>query len=153
MSKPSYTLNLKPIPVNTAKRPRAAASGALPGRRKFAFGYFFEKRAGKTFRELAEEYEPYLDEVYFPWPGLQSAREIKGDPEQQRKSLIDDLRFCRLTGMRLDLLMNATCYGDTSFTVTQKDDFLANLKLLGKAGIMPEIVTTTSPYIATVAKQ
>ena len=153
MSRPSYSLNLKPIALNSAGRARTAAPVKDSQNRKFAFGYFFGKRAGKTFRELAEEYAPYLAEVYFPWPGLLSAREIKGDQEKQRKELIDDLRFCRLKGMQLDLLMNATCYGDTSFTVTQKDDFLANLKLLGKAGIMPEIVTTTSPYIATVAKK
>ena len=152
MSKQSYTLNLKPISLNPAARSRTTAPGKSPKYRKFAFGYFFGKQAGKTFRELAEEYEPYLSEVYFPWPGLLSAREIKGDQEQQRKALIDDMRFCRLKGIQLDLLMNATCYGDTSFTTKQKDDFYANLKLLGKAGIMPEIITTTSPYIATVVK-
>ena len=155
MSRPSYTLNLKLPSVDAAPRP--AAPSATPGEtsapRKFAFGYFFEKRAGKSFRDLAEEYAPYLAEVYFPWPGLMSARELNGDQEKQRRQLIDDMLFCRSKGMQLDLLMNATCYGDTSFTVKQSDDFLANLKLLGKAGIMPEIVTTTSPYIATVAKK
>ena len=154
MSRQSYTLNLKTLSLDEARRSSAspAAPDKAPAHRNFAFGYFFEKRAGKTFRELAEEYAPYLAEVYFPWPGLQSAREIKGDPKQQRKALIDDMRFCRSKGMQLDLLMNATCYGDTSFTVAQKDDFYANLKLMKEAGIFPEIVTTTSPYIATVAK-
>ena len=154
MSRPSYSLKLKPISLDAARSRRAAAApGKSSAQRKFAFGYFFEKRAGKTFRELAEEYAPYLSEVYFPWPGLMSARELKGEPEQQRKELIDDLRFCRMKGMQLDLLMNATCYGDTTFTVAQKEDFYANLKLLDKAGIMPEIITTTSPYIATVTKK
>jgi len=154
MSRPSYTLNLKKPSLDAARTPGAspATPGKNHGQSKFAFGYFFEKRAGKTFRDLAEEYAPHLAEVYFPWPGLLSAREIKGDPEKQRKALIDDMRFCRSKGMQLDLLMNATCYGDTSFTMAQRDDFEANLKLLGKAGILPEIVTTTSPYIATVAK-
>ena len=154
MSKPSYTLNLQPIKIET---PRPRETPAAPVKRTylrtFAFGYFFGKQQSKrTFRELAEEYAPYLSEVYFPWPGLLSARELKGDPEKQRKELIDDLRFCRSKGMQLDMLMNATCYGDTSFTVAQKDEFLANLKLMNQAGIMPEIITTTSPYIATVAK-
>ncbi len=155
MSRPTYTLNLKPVSLNAARRPRteAAAPGRTSLQRKFAFGYFFERRAGKTFRDLAEEYAPYLAEVYFPWPGLLSAREIKGDPEKQRKSLIDDMRFCRSKGMQLDLLMNATCYGDTAFTVAQQNDFYANLTLMKEAGIMPDIVTTTSPYIATVAKK
>ena len=154
MSSQTYTLNIKPILLNTAGRPRTEATAPVDDskRRKFAFGYYFEKRAGKTFRELAEEYAPYLAEVYFPWPGLLSAREIEGDPVQQRKKLIDDLLFCRSKGIQLDLLMNATCYGDTSFTMAQRDDFNDNLKLLKDAGILPEIITTTSPYIATVAK-
>jgi len=157
MSRPSYTLNLNPIQLNTPRRDRTEAPAPAPDNsrklRKFAFGYFFEKRAGRTFRELAEEYAPYLSEVYFPWPGLMSARELNGNLEQQRKSLIDDMLFCRRKGIQLDLLMNATCYGDTTFTMAQKDDFYANLDLIKKAGIMPEIITTTSPYIATIAKK
>ena len=35
-------------------------------KRRFAFGYFFEKRSGVTFRDLAEKYAPFLQEVYFP---------------------------------------------------------------------------------------
>ena len=87
--------------------------GTIPSesksKRRFAFGYFFEKRAGFTFRDLAEKYAPFLQEVYFPWPGLLSAREIDGDPVPLRKRLIDDMVFCRSKGIRLYLLINATC--------------------------------------------
>ena len=121
--------------------------------RKFAFGYFFGVRNGFSFRDLAEQYAPFLKEVYFPWPGLLSARVLSGDPVPQRKQLADDLRFCRSKGMALDLLVNATCYGDKAFTADQKKDYFANLKEMGDSGIMPEIVTTTSPYIATISKK
>ena len=124
-----------------------------PAKRKFAFGYFFEKRAGYSFRDLAEQYAPFLQEVYFPWPGLLSAREITGDPAPLRKRVIDDMRFCRSKGMKLDLLINATCYGDKAFTEAQRLDYFGNLNEMAKAGIMPEIITTTSPYIATLTKK
>lgn len=121
--------------------------------RKFAFGYFFGKRNAFSFRDLAEQYAPYLKEVYFPWPGMLSAGELEGDPIPLRKTLIDDLKFCRSKGLSLDLLVNATCYGDISFTPAQRTDYYDLLKELSSHGLMPEIVTTTSPYIAKITKK
>lgn len=147
-------------PSYSMKNPPASQQlqiGTIPSKpkskRRFAFGYFFEKRAGFTFRDLAEKYAPFLQEVYFPWPGLLSAREIDGDPVPLRKRLIDDMLFCRSKGIRLDLLINATCYGDNAVSSIQREDYLGNLKEMDKAGIMPEIITTTSPYIATITKK
>ena len=151
MNRPTYQLNLKPLQVSGRKN-----AVALIGRnvkRRFAFGYYFGKRQGFSFRRLAEQYAPFLQEVYFPWPGLLSAREIGGDPGPLRKQVIDDMRFCRSKGLKLDLLINATCYGDKAFTEKQRLDYFANLKEMDKAGIMPEIITTTSPYIAAIAKK
>ena len=122
-------------------------------RKRFAFGYYFGKRSGFSFRDLAEQYAPFLQEVYFPWPGLLSARELPGDPAPRRKQVVDDMRFCRSKGMKLDLLINATCYGDKAFTEAQRLDYFDNMKELAKAGILPEIITTTSPYIATITKK
>ena len=141
----SYQLTNKPIRIPTKSE--------VFSRRKFAFGYYFENEHGITFRQVAEEYAPFLQEVYFPWPGLLSAREIVGDPDPLRKQLIDDMRFCRSKGMKLDLLVNATCYGDKAVTQAQRLDYYANLTEMDKAGILPEIVTTTSPYIANITKK
>jgi len=150
MSRPSYTLNLKSLQAPDLKRP------VTPDRpktaRKFAFGYFFGNRAGHSFRELAEEYAPFLREVCFPWPGLLSAREVDGDPTELRKQLVDDLRFCRSKGILLDLLADATCYGDKAFKFTQREEYLGHLKTMADAGVVPEIVTSVSPYIASITK-
>ena len=151
MSRPTYQLNTHPLRVSGPKRP-------VPGfgrniLRRFAFGYYFGKREGFSFRDLVEQYAPFLQEAYFPWPGLLSAREISGDPAQLRKQVIDDMRFCRSRGLRLDLLINATCYGDKALTAEQRLDYYENLKEMDKAGILPEIVTTTSPYIAFITKK
>ena len=141
----SYQLTNKPVPI--------PKKGEISARRIFAFGFFFEKRNGLTFRDLVEQYAPFLQEVYFPWPGLLSAREIDGDPTTLRKRIIDDMRFCRAKGLKLDLLVNATCYGDKAVTQAQRLDYYANLTEMDKAGILPEIVTTTSPYIANITKK
>lgn len=152
MKWPTYQLNRTSFPVR--KSSTLQIGGMSPeDKRRFAIGFFFEKRSGITFRDLVEQYAPFLQEVYFPWPGLLSAREIEGDPVPLRKRVIDDMRFCRSKGLRLDLLINATCYGDKAVTPEQKTDYLNNLKEMDKAGILPEIITTTSPYIAFVTKQ
>ena len=157
MNKPTFTLNSTPLiaPKRTWLAPAKSKQDELPqGRsRKFSFGYYFGKRNGFTFRDLAEQYAPYLKEVYFPWPGLLSARELEDDPVPLRKKLADDLQFCRSKGLVLDLLANATCYGDTSFTPAQREEYYGYLKELASLGIMPEVVTTTSPYLANISKK
>ena len=141
----TYQLTNKPVRIPTRDE--------IEARRKYAFGYFFEKRGGRTFRDLVEQYAPYLKEVYFPWPGLLSARELDKDIAPLRRKLIDDLKFCRSKGLALDLLVNATCYGDTALTSVQREEYFGHLKELSSFGLMPEIVTTTSPYIATITKK
>jgi len=149
MSRPSYTLNLTPLQVPESRQ-TASPAGKTAG--KFSFEYFFGRRAGHSFRELAEEYAPFLREICFPWPGLLSSRELDGDPFELRKRLVDDLLFCRSKGMRLDLLADATCYGENAFTVVQREDYLGHLMAMSDAGVAPEIVTSVSPYIASITK-
>ena len=145
MSWQTYQLTNKPVRIPTRHE--------IEARRKYAFGYFFEKRGGFSFRELVEEYAPFLKEVYFPWPGLLSARELDKNIAPLRRKLVDDLKFCRSKGLALDLLVNATCYGDTALTSVQREEYFGHLKELSSFGLMPEIVTTTSPYIATITKK
>ena len=145
MSWQTFELTNKPV--------RLPTKSEISARRKFAFGYFFEKRSGFTFRDLVEKYAPFLQEIYFPWPGLLSARELEKDTQALRKKLVDDLKFCRSKGLALDLLVNATCYGDTALTSAQREEYFGHLKELSSFGLMPEIVTTTSPYIATITKK
>ena len=145
MSWQSYQLTHKPVRIPTRSE--------IAERKRFAFGYYFEKRSKLTFRDLVEEYAPFLQEVYFPWPGLLSARELEQDITPLRKALVDDLKFCRAKGLELDLLVNATCYGDTALTPAQREEYFGHLKELASFGLMPEIVTTTSPYIAALTKK
>lgn len=145
MSWQTYQLSNKPVRIPTKSE--------IAAKKKFAFGYYFEKRKGLTFRDLVEQYAPFLQEIYFPWPGLLSARELEKDILPLRKRLVDDLKFCRSKGLALDLLVNATCYGDTALTQKQREDYYGHLTELSSLGLMPEIVTTTSPYIAMLTKE
>ena len=151
MNRPTYSLNLKPLRAPGSKH-AAPDSGQPETARKFAFEYYFGRRAGKTFRELAEQYAPFLLEVCFPWPGLLSAHELDGDPAVLGKQLVDDMRFCRSKGMRLGLLVDATCHGETAFTTIQREGYLGHLKEMAAAGVAPDVVITMSPYLATVTK-
>ena len=145
MSWQTYQMTNKPVRIPTRNE--------IEAHKKYAFGYYFEKRGGRSFRDLVEEYAPFLKEVYFPWPGLLSARELDKNIAPLRKKLVDDLKFCRSKGLALDLLVNATCYGDTALTPVQREEYFGHLKELSTFGLMPEIVTTTSPYIATITKK
>ena len=123
-------------------------------RTKFAIGHFLTKRPDdpKSFLELAKRYAPRLREVYFAWPGLLNGRAHLQKLENEEERIIADLKYCREHGMKLDLLANAACYGEKSFTEEQRIQLTGIIERLASEGLYPEIVTTTSPYIAKVFK-
>ena len=123
-------------------------------RTKFAVGHFLTEKPDDpaSFTELARRFAPRLREVYFPWPGLSNARaKVYNKPDDEER-IAADLKYCREHGMKLDILANATCYGDKAFSEEQRLQIVGIIKHLDKLGLYPEIVTTTSPYIAKVFK-
>jgi hypothetical protein len=123
-------------------------------RTKFAVGHFLTERPDdpKSFRELAGRYADRLREVYFAWPGLLNGRAHLHKREHEAERIISDLKYCREHGMKLDLLANATCYGEKACTEEQRLQLTGIVERLASADLYPEIVTTTSPYIAKVFK-
>ena len=123
-------------------------------RTKFAVGHYLTEKPDDplSFAELAKKFAPRLREVYFPWPGLSNARAKVYDKPDDEARIAADLKYCREHGMKLDILANATCYGDTAFSVEQRKQILGIIGKLDNMGLKPEIVTTTSPYIAKVFK-
>ena len=123
-------------------------------RTKFAVGHFLTREPDdpKSFLALAKRYAPRLREVYFSWPGLMNGRPYirQGGDEEER--VISDLKYCREHGMKLDLLANATCYGESACTEEQRLQLAGIIERLASAGLYPEIITTTSPYIAKLFK-
>ena len=123
-------------------------------RTKFAVGHYLTEKPDDpaSFAELAKRFAPRLREVYFPWPGLSNARAKVYDKPDDEARIVADLKYCRDHGMKLDILANATCYGEKAFTKEQRLQIIGIIKHLDELGLYPEIVTTTSPFIARVFK-
>jgi hypothetical protein len=130
------------------------AMGAENSRTKFAVGHYLTDKPDDpaSFTELARRFAPRLREVYFPWPGLINGRPRMVDVQNEEERVISDLKYCREHGMKLDLLANAACYGEMACTEEQRLQVIGIVRRLDKEGLYPEIVTTTSPYIAKLFK-
>ncbi|MBP5586628.1 MAG: hypothetical protein J6Y92_09780 [Lentisphaeria bacterium] len=127
-------------------------SSIQTSRTKFAVGHYLTEKPDDpaSFAELARRFAPRLREVYFPWPGLSNARAKVYDKPDDEERIVADLKYCREHGMKLDILANATCYGEQSFTKEQRLQIIGIIEHLDELGLRPEIITTTSPYIAKV---
>ena len=123
-------------------------------RTKFAVGHFLtiDPDNPASFAELARRFAPRLREVYFPWPGLTNGRPHENGIRDEEKRTISDLKYCRDHGMKLDLLANALCYGEKACTEEQRHQLTGIIRHLDEQGLYPEIITTTSPYIAKLFK-
>lgn len=122
----------------------------FPFLKKFAVGYFFQQPG--HFMDIIRPYIPALAEVYFPLPGILSARELPEQDDKLRAQLFPDLQKARQAGLKLDLLINATCYGEKSYTMEWRKTIEGAIRLLDQNGLKPEVVTTTSPFVAKVIK-
>ena len=76
---------------------------------------------GAPFAEIALRH-PAVREVYFPWPEEPSGRPRLGygeeeDPATLARALRADLERLRAAGVKLDLLLNANCYGSQAMSV------------------------------------
>ena len=123
-------------------------------RTKFAIGYYQTEKPDDpaSFAEVARRFAPRLREVYFPWPGLVNGRPHMVDIRDEEERTVSDLKYCRKHGMKLDLLANAACYGEKACTEEQRLQITGIIRRLDREGLYPEIITTTSPYIAKLCK-
>jgi len=111
---------------------------------------------GATFGEIALAH-PAVREVYFPWPDEPSGRPVLGyeeenDPQELQDALRYDLTRLRAGGVKLDLLLNANCYGADAMSVALERRVGTILDTLADWSCAPEIVTTASPFVARCVK-
>ncbi len=122
---------------------------------KLAIGYQ-EPENGEKFSAIVQDYQQALEEVYYSWPGQASGRAADLEPaylEQARENLLDELQKIRALGIKLDLLFNANCYGSKAIAAEFEKEIIAFIEYLAKYGLLPEIVTTTSIFVAQVVKK
>lgn len=122
----------------------------------FAIGYQ-HKSEGDAFSELALSYEE-VREVYFPWVGEPSGRPVlgygEGDDDQTiREVLQEELQALRLGGRKLDLLLNANCYGEIAMSHELEMKIDSIIRELDSWGCKPDIVTAASPFVAHCLKK
>ena len=124
---------------------------------KFAVGYQHIED-GEPFASIVADYREHISEVYFAWVGQPSGRPVLGatgddaDPELQLQ-LEEELQLLRQMGIKLDLLLNANCYGERAVSVAFENEVVSIIKHLDSRGCFPGIVTTTSFMIARTIKK
>ena len=124
---------------------------------KYAIGYQ-QPENGEPFSNIVADYREHIAEVYFPWPNLASGRAALGstlgavDWGAQRE-LEENLRAIRDMGVRLDILFNANCYGASGISVALNNQVCSIIDYLGNLGLLPDVATTTSPFVATAIKK
>lgn len=122
---------------------------------KFSVGYQYNDA---SFFDTVSPYLNSIEEIYFPWTDMPSGRSMIGgydgyfDYSLQEK-LVLDLKKFRQNGVKLDLLFNANCYGEQAISQTLKGKVYSVLDYLSSIDLCPEIVTTTSPFIAQIVKE
>jgi len=123
---------------------------------KFAVGYQ-EPQNGEEFSAICADYRDAVAEVYFPWVGMASGRCALGrkggqfDPSAQG-TLERNLRAIRAMGIKLDLLLNANCYGGRAISKDLAEEVFSLLEYLEHCELLPEVITTTSPFLAGEVK-
>jgi len=117
--------------------------------RNLAVGYF----QAEPFVESCGAFESRIKEVYFSWPGVASCRPVKEYDAAERERFLADLRWCRERGIALDVLFNCNCYGEDAIGVVMERRVMTVLEEMGREGLYPEIVTTTSPFVAWLLRR
>lgn len=124
---------------------------------KFAVGYQ-EPENGERFSAITADYRNALAEVYFAWPGAASGRAAwdrsQGAVDWSAPERLEaELAAIRAQGLKLDLLLNANCYGERAVSTTLENEIASLLDHLDRRGLLPEIVTTTSPFVAEIVRR
>ena len=118
-------------------------------RRNLAVGHFLNA----PFRETCAKHLARIKETFFAWPGVLSCRPAPDFTPELRERMTGDLRWAREHGIELDALFNCNCYGDLAVS-RELADFVARImKEMDAEGLMPDTVTTTSPFIAAVLRR
>lgn len=123
----------------------------------FAIGYQ-QPEDGPRFPEVLSAFKGSIGEVYFPWVGQPSGRAPLGHGSGvtnwgAQRILEEDLLELRRLGFKLDLLLNATCYGGEAASKALALEVVYILEHLGDLCGLPEVVTTASPAIAWIVKK
>ena len=119
---------------------------------QFAVGYQY-RSSGELFTDMVSDYRENIKEVYFAPPGFASGRpDASQYSTQALEQLIYELKILRRMNIKLDLLLNGNCYGEHAVSHDFADRINNMLEWFEHEGLLPEVVTTTSPFAAHIIK-
>lgn len=122
---------------------------------KYLVGY--QLLRDKAFIECTAANSAAVEEVYFSWDGIANGRGVGTNEDYPNKlealsAKLDDLRFLTKSGIKTNLLLNATCYGKDALSRKFYENIGETVDhLVLNCGVCS--VTTTSPMIAKFIKQ
>lgn len=124
---------------------------------KFAIGYQLQEEGEESFVNIAKDFKEKIDEVYFPWLDMPTCRasltKRRGFVDWKgQKRLEEDLKTLKKMGIKLNLLLNANCYGKYSasqYLANRVSSIIEHLQEV--VGL--DSVTTTSLAIAHTVKE
>lgn len=125
---------------------------------RFSVGY--QLPAGDeedSIATIVADHRHSVAEVYFAWVGMASGRAPvgwrSGEVDWTAQARLEaDLGALAGLGVRLNLLLNANCYGGLAVSQALANQVTSLVEhLLSLSGL--DVVTTTSPYVAHVVKE
>jgi len=116
--------------------------------KNLAVGYF----ENESFKDVCAPYLGRISEVFFGWPGILNCRSVGGESCVPSARMVEELRWCRSNGLRLDALFNCNCYGEHAMDDIMRDEVLNALDAMRACGLLPDVVTTTSPFVAQIIR-
>lgn len=119
---------------------------------RFAVGYQ-PFASGELFCEMIADYRDDISEVYFSIPGMPSGRSEPERSQDLMEQLAYELAEIRGLGIALDLLLNGNCYGGGAVSTEFARDITRMIDRFSKIALKPDIVTTTSPFVAATVKK
>ena len=117
---------------------------------RFSVGYNRMDGDRDVFSDIVREYRAHIREVYFAWPGDPSGR-APLDPATA-EFVLDDLVRIRSLGVDLNLLFNASCYGERAVSA-ELQRHVRDVLGRGVERLAVTAVTTLSPLVARVVKE
>lgn len=125
---------------------------------KFSVGYqLLYEEDGESFADIIKDYRDRIEDVYFPWLDLPSGRaplnNQRGHVDWRGQEILEsDLNDIRSMGVKLHLLLNASCYGKYNISSYLSNYICSVLSYLSDTTGC-DTVTTMSPLIAKTVKR
>lgn len=118
-------------------------------RKILAVGHFLNA----DFQAACAKHLARIKETFFAWPGVLSCRPAPDFTPELKERMIADLRWARANGIGLDTLFNCNCYGEQAISGELAAFVRRMLGEMDAEGLLPDTVTTTSPFVASILRR